>query len=91
MRYHAVIVDEGQDFAIGWLESLQLLLRDQDHGVFWVFHDPAQALFRPDVVVATGLGALAMLAGMGWPAWRRWLSGLVPTLATASSNKPPCV
>jgi len=54
-RYHAVIVDEGQDFAIGWLESLGLMLRDPDHGVFWVFHDPAQALFRPDVVARLGL------------------------------------
>ena len=49
-RYHAVIIDEGQDFAMGWLESLALLLSDQVHGVLWIFHDPAQALFRPDVV-----------------------------------------
>jgi hypothetical protein len=59
-RYHAVIVDEGQDFAIGWLESLGLLLRDQDQGVFWVFHDPAQALFRPDVVADLGLERLEL-------------------------------
>ena len=54
-RYHAVIVDEGQDFAPGWLESLQLLLMDPASDVFWVFHDPAQALFRPDVVDRLGL------------------------------------
>ncbi|MFV2062162.1 MAG: NERD domain-containing protein [Chloroflexota bacterium] len=54
-RYHAVIVDEGQDFAMGWLDSLGLLLMDQADGVFWVFHDPAQALFRPDVVAELGL------------------------------------
>ena len=59
-RFHAVIVDEGQDFALGWLESLQLLLRDQDDGVFWVFHDPAQALFRPDVVGQLGLERLEL-------------------------------
>jgi Nuclease-related domain/AAA domain/UvrD-like helicase C-terminal domain len=59
-RFHAVIVDEGQDFALGWLESLQLLLRDTDHGVFWVFHDPAQALFRPDVVTQLGLERLEL-------------------------------
>jgi hypothetical protein len=57
-RYHAVIVDEGQDFALGWLESLGLLLKDQEHGVFWIFHDPAQALFRPDVVGELGLERL---------------------------------
>jgi hypothetical protein len=48
-RYHAVVVDEGQDFAAGWLESLQLLLSDPSD-VFYVFHDPAQAIYRPDVV-----------------------------------------
>jgi hypothetical protein len=57
-RFHAIIVDEGQDFALGWLESLQLLLRDTENGVFWVFHDPAQALFRPDVVGQLGLQRL---------------------------------
>ena len=57
-RYHAIIVDEGQDFALGWLESLQLLLHDSEHGVFWVFHDPAQALYRPDVVAQLGLERL---------------------------------
>ncbi len=59
-RYHAVIVDEGQDFSIGWLESLALLLFDTEHGVFWVFHDPAQALFRPDVVAQLGLERLEL-------------------------------
>lgn len=59
-RFHAVIIDEGQDFALGWLESLQLLLRDTDHGVFWVFHDRAQALFRPDVVGQLGLERLEL-------------------------------
>jgi hypothetical protein len=59
-RYHAVIVDEGQDFARGWLESLALLLVDTDHGVFWIFHDPAQALFRPDVVEQLGLDRLEL-------------------------------
>ena len=59
-RFHAVIIDEGQDFALGWLESLQLLLRDTDNGVFWVFHDPAQALFRPDVVAQLGLERLEL-------------------------------
>jgi hypothetical protein len=59
-RYHAVIVDEGQDFTIGWLESLGLMLHDPEHGVFWVFHDPAQALYRPDVVADLGLERLEL-------------------------------
>ena len=38
-------------------------------------------LFRPDVIVAVGLGALAMLAGQGLARWGRWLLGAVPVLA----------
>jgi hypothetical protein len=53
-HYHAVVVDEGQDFAAGWLDSLQLLLSDPSD-VFYVFHDPAQAIYRPDVVASLGL------------------------------------
>ena len=53
-RYHAVIIDEGQDFATGWLQSLGLLLLSQVDGVFWIFHDPAQALYRPDVTDRDG-------------------------------------
>lgn len=60
VRYHAVIVDEGQDFALGWLESLGLLLYDTDDGIFWVFHDPAQSLYRPDVVERLGLARLEL-------------------------------
>ena len=37
-----------------------MLLFDQEHGVFWVFHDPAQALFRPDVVGQLGLERLEL-------------------------------
>jgi hypothetical protein len=60
MRYHAIIVDEGQDFALGWLESLGMMLFDTKEDVFWVFHDPAQALFRPDVVGRLGLEQLEL-------------------------------
>jgi hypothetical protein len=49
-RFGAVIVDEGQDFELGWLESLEFLFRNPDDGVLWVFHDPGQALYRDDVV-----------------------------------------
>jgi hypothetical protein len=53
-RYHAVVVDEGQDFEARWFELLQRLLVDPGD-VFWVFHDPGQALIRPDVVAGLGL------------------------------------
>jgi hypothetical protein len=54
-RYHAIVIDEGQDFTRDWLESLFLMLTDPDHDVLYVFHDPAQALFREDVVATLGL------------------------------------
>ena len=53
-RYHAVVVDEGQDFEARWFELLQRLLVDPGD-VFWVFHDPGQALIRGDVVAGLGL------------------------------------
>lgn len=48
-RYHAVIVDEGQDFAREWLETLPFLLVEPWEDVFYVYHDPSQALYRPDM------------------------------------------
>jgi hypothetical protein len=53
--YHAIVVDEGQDFERSWLESLDLLLSEPGEGVFYVFHDPGQALYRDDVVESLGL------------------------------------
>lgn len=56
MRFHAAVVDEGQDFATRWLRSLDRLLESPGEDVLWVFHDPGQALFRDDQVDAAGLG-----------------------------------
>ena len=53
-RFHAIIVDEGQDFELDWLESLEFLFQTPADGVLWVFHDPGQALYRPDVVARLG-------------------------------------
>jgi hypothetical protein len=61
-RYHAIVVDEGQDFAEEWLASLSLLLTDPED-VYYVFHDPAQALFRTDAV-----------ASLGFPEFPLWLN-----------------
>jgi hypothetical protein len=48
-RFHAILVDEGQDLARPWFTLLRRLLQDPDD-VFWVVHDPGQALRTPDVV-----------------------------------------
>ncbi len=54
-RFHAIVVDEGQDFARDWLETLDFLLWNPGEDVLWVFHDPGQALYRDDVVGEFGL------------------------------------
>ena len=59
VRYHAIVVDEGQDFEAGWFESLSRLLIDPED-VFWVFHDPGQAVMRPDVAGDLGLERLEL-------------------------------
>ena len=53
--YHALVIDEGQDFEADWFDALQLLLVDPADDVMYVFHDPAQALYRDDVVERLGL------------------------------------
>jgi hypothetical protein len=54
-RWQALVIDEGQDFHADWLTSLVLLLSDPDEDVVYVFHDPAQAIYRPDAVAVLGL------------------------------------
>ncbi|MEX1171175.1 MAG: ATP-dependent helicase [Chloroflexota bacterium] len=54
-RYHAVVVDEGQDFAPDWLLALEALSFGGKEDVLYVFHDPAQAIYREDVVGQLGL------------------------------------
>jgi hypothetical protein len=38
-------------------------------------------LFRPDAVIAVGISTLALLAGLGWGRWKRWLLGAIPVLS----------
>ena len=54
-RYHAIVVDEGQDFAPDWLLALEALSFGGRDDVLYVFHDPAQAIYREDVVGQLGL------------------------------------
>jgi hypothetical protein len=59
-RYHAIVVDEGQDFADGWLLSLEALLFGGREDVLYVFHDPAQAIFREDHVAGLGMPEIVL-------------------------------
>ncbi len=54
-RWQALVVDEGQDFEGDWLSALALLLSDPDEDVIYVFHDPAQSIYRTDAVETLGL------------------------------------
>ncbi len=54
-RYHAIVVDEGQDFEPDWLASLDALLFAPREDVLYVFHDPAQAIYRDDAVAQLDL------------------------------------
>ena len=59
-RFGAIVVDEGQDFEPAWLESLEFLFLNPEDGVFWVFHDPGQALAKDDRVGELGLERLEL-------------------------------
>ena len=44
--FDAILVDEAQDFAPDWLDALQLLLHDEEEGLFFLFADENQAIYR---------------------------------------------
>jgi len=67
-RFHAIVIDEGQDFEPAWLTSLEFLLHDPADGVLWVFHDPGQALYRDDRVAELGLDRLELFEDYRSPA-----------------------
>ena len=66
-RFHAIVVDEGQDFELAWLESLVLALEDRADDVLWVFHDPGQALIRDDHVEGLELERLELFEDFRTP------------------------
>ncbi len=47
IRYDAIVVDEGQDFQDGWWLPLQMLLRDPDDGILYIFFDDNQRIYVP--------------------------------------------
>ena len=59
-RFHAIVVDEAQDFDAEWLVSLEALLFEPKEDVLYVFHDPAQAIYRDDDVAQLGLTRYAL-------------------------------
>lgn len=45
-QFDAIIVDEGQDVSDAWWLPLQCLLHDPDRGIFYVFFDDNQNIYR---------------------------------------------
>jgi hypothetical protein len=55
LRYDAILVDEGQDFADLWWLALEKCLREREDGVFYVFHDDNQKVYTNAATVPGGL------------------------------------
>jgi len=44
--FDAIVVDEGQDFLDSWWIALQMIIKDPDHGVLYIFFDDNQLVYR---------------------------------------------
>lgn len=93
-RYHAIVVDEGQDFEVAWLESLQFLLFDPGDDVLWVFHDAAQSLYRDDRVAALGMERIDLDVNCRNPGpihelASRFADGQPPSFALRAEGRAP--
>jgi hypothetical protein len=55
IRFDAIVVDEGQDFAEAWWTPLQLSLTDPDDGIFYLFYDDNQRVYRQSESYPNGL------------------------------------
>jgi hypothetical protein len=51
IRFDAIIVDEGQDFAEMWWIPLLDLLKDKEHGVFYIFYDDNQRIYSHNMAL----------------------------------------
>ena len=47
VKYDAVIVDEGQDFAVEWWYNIVEMTQDDGH--FYIFYDPSQNIFKREL------------------------------------------
>ena len=60
LRYHALIVDEGQDFHEIWWVALQECLADPRAGIFYVFYDDNQRVYGDRGPLPHGLDTYPM-------------------------------
>lgn len=48
-KYDAIVVDEGQDFHENYWEALTYMFENEKSGIFFVFLDPNQAIYRNEI------------------------------------------
>lgn len=46
LKFDAIVVDEGQDFEDGWFETLKGCLKDPATGLFYIFYDDNQRIYK---------------------------------------------
>ena len=59
--YDAVIVDEGQDFLSGWVDSFISLLKNSEQGIVRFFYDSAQRLYARDGIYNSQVTAMPVM------------------------------
>lgn len=59
-RFDTVVIDEGQDFKPGWLETIESLMEDRANGRLYLMADRAQAIFTSEWVPPSGITTLEL-------------------------------
>jgi superfamily I DNA/RNA helicase len=53
-RFDALVIDEAQDFAEEWFQTLTLLLEEGERSNIWIFRDPRQSIHRDGMQIPAG-------------------------------------
>ncbi len=61
LTYDALVVDEGQDFQDTWWSALEACLREGKDGIFYVFYDDNQRVYRDRGAIPTDLQAYPLI------------------------------
>lgn len=59
--FDALLIDEGQDFENGWLDTALKLLKDRESGTVRFFYDPAQTLYARNVLGNATINAMPVM------------------------------
>ncbi len=59
--FDAILIDEGQDFENGWLDTALKLLKDRENGIVRFFYDSAQTLYERNVLGNATINAMPVM------------------------------